>query len=294
MELSVQKISIEDELYPAILKKIKNPPEALYCAGNLLPKENCLAIVGSRICSKYGQECCLQIGNDIAEAGVTIVSGLARGIDSFAHQAALKTKQRTIAILGTALDTENFYPKENLKLAEEILANNGLIISEYEPGKKTLPYAFAERNRIIAGMSLGVLVVEAKQKSGSLITAEAAREQGKKIFALPGNIYSSNSQGCHALIKKGATLVENADDILTALELDHLPLSFKNDTPTKGSTAEETAILTSLSAEPLNIEALIKTTRLPPNIVMSTLSLLEIKNKIIDLGDNVYCLKRSQ
>ncbi|MFA5368611.1 MAG: DNA-processing protein DprA [Candidatus Paceibacterota bacterium] len=291
MLFSVQSISINDALYPNILKKIKNPPQTLYYSGKILPKENCLAIVGSRNYSKYGQECCLKIGYDLAESGLTIVSGLARGIDSFAHQAALKAKQRTIAVLGTAIDAKNFYPKENLKIAEEILKNNGLIISEYEPGKKTLPYAFAERNRIISGLSLGVLVIEAKQKSGSLITAESAKKQNKKVFALPGNIYSTNSHGCHELIKKGAILIENSRDILKALELEHLPLTFKNDTPTK-STQEEKSILACLSEEPLHIEILIKETKLSASTVMSTLSLLEIKNKIIDLGDNTYCLNR--
>lgn len=293
MEFNVKKISINDAEYPEILKRIKNPPKAIYCAGKILANESCIAIVGSRVASKYGQECCLKIGTDLAEAGITIVSGLAKGIDSFAHEAAVKAKKRTIAVLGTAMDPENFYPKENLRLAEEILKNNGLIISEYEPGKKTMPYAFAERNRIISGLSLGTLIIEAKQKSGSLITAAAAKDQGRKVFALPGNIYSPNSAGCHMLIKNGAQLATDASDILKELKLDHLPLSFKNDTETKGSTEEETAILTTLLTEPASIEELIKNTKLPANIVMSTLSILEIKNKVIDLGDNIYCLTKN-
>jgi DNA processing protein len=292
MAFDVKKISVSDPDYPEALKKIKNPPKFIYYSGKLLAKENCVAIVGSRVASKYGQECCLKIGTDLAEAGMTIVSGLAKGIDSFAHESAVRAKKRTIAILGTPIDSENFYPKENLRLAEEILENNGLIISEYEHGKRTMPYAFAERNRIISGLSLGTLVIEAKQKSGSLITAALAKEQGRKVFALPGNIYSPNSEGCHMLIKNGTTLVTDAGDILKALELDHLPLGFKNDTETKGNTKEETTILTTLLVEPASIEALIKNTNLPANIVMSTLSILEIQNKVIDLGDNIYCLKR--
>ncbi|MFA5178449.1 MAG: DNA-processing protein DprA [Candidatus Paceibacterota bacterium] len=291
MDFLIQKISINHDLFPDSLRKIKNPPQELYYYGKINKQENCLAIVGARICSKYGQECCLEIGSQIAEAGLTIVSGLAQGIDSFAHLAALRKNARTIAVLGTAID--NIYPKENLPLAKEILKNNGLIISEYGPGQVTAPYSFAERNRLIAGLGMGTLVIEAKEKSGSLLTAKATKEQGKKIFAIPGNIHSSTSKGCHFLIKNGAKLIENGNDILLELKINNLPLFLKNDKPTTEPLNEEEKIINALIKEPLQIEDLIKITKLSPNKIMGLLSVLEIKNKIIDLGDNTYCLNRN-
>lgn len=292
MDFEIRKISIEDELFPESLRKIKRPPKELYYCGQILPKENCLAIVGARTCSKYGTECCLEIGSQIAASNLTIVSGLARGIDSFAHFSAVKNKRRTIAVLGTALDKENFYPKENLKLAEEILKNNGLIISEYAPGSKTGPYAFAERNRLIAGLSLGTLMIEAREKSGSLITAANTLEQGKKLFVVPGNIHSLLSKGGHALIKNGAKLVESGEDILRELKIDYLPNIIKSDKPTLSYGNDEEKILNALSENSLDIETLIKLTGLPANKIMGLLAALEIKNKITNLGDNIFCLNR--
>ncbi|MFA5009531.1 MAG: DNA-processing protein DprA [Candidatus Paceibacterota bacterium] len=291
MDFLIQKISINHDFFPDSLRTIKNPPQELYYCGKINKQENCLAIVGARICSKYGQECCLEIGSQIVDAGLTIVSGLAKGIDSFAHLAALRKNSRTIAVLGTAID--NIYPKENLPLAKEILKNNGLIISEYAPGQATAPYSFAERNRLIAGLALGTLVIEAKENSGSLLTAKATKEQGKKIFAIPGNIHSETSKGCHALIKDGAKLVQNKNDILQELKINSLPLFLKNDKPITEISSNEEKILKTLEKEPLQIEDLIKITGLAPSKIMSLLSVLEIKNKIIDLGDNTYCLNRN-
>ncbi|MFA5013351.1 MAG: DNA-processing protein DprA [Candidatus Paceibacterota bacterium] len=292
MDFEIQKINYKDKLFPKSLKNIKEAPKELYFSGRLENEENRVAIVGARNCSKYGEDCCLKIGADLAEAGIIIVSGLARGIDSAAHTAAVRSGKRTIAVLGTAID--DIYPKENIKLAEQIIKNNGLILSEYAPGTVTYGYDFARRNRLIAGLSLGVLVVEAKEKSGSLITAEYAREQGKKLFAVPGSIYSQNSRGCHKLIKNGAVLVENANDVLKELKLKNLPLTYKNGKELiKGNSPAETAILNALAETQLNIENIIKTTNLPPEKAMATVSLLEIQNKIIDLGENTYCLNRN-
>jgi len=291
MSYPIKKITIEDALFPSSLKNIKTPPQELYYCGKILPTENCLAIVGARLCSKYGQECSLEIGSALSMAGLTIVAGLARGIDYYAHLSALKNKKRTIAVLGTAID--NIYPKENLKLAQEILKNEGLIISEYAPGTITAKYCFVERNRLIAGLSLGVLVIEAREKSGSLITANYAKEQNKKIFAVPNNIHSPLSRGCHNLIKNGANLIENANDVLGLLGFNNLPNSPKNGKPYADCNPEEIKILEILSENPLNIEAIIRTTGWPANKITSLLSILEIKNKIIDLGDKTYCLVRN-
>jgi DNA processing protein len=216
--LEIKTISIEDKEYPELLKKIPEYPKTLYFRGKILPKENCFAIVGTRRCSDYGKQIALEIGEDLIKSGLTIISGLAEGIDTHAHLSAVKRKKRTIAVLGTGLDEKSIYPQTNLKLVKKILETGGCLISEYPPGTRGSKFSFPKRNRIISGMSLGVLVVEAKRKSGSLITAMWAKRQGKKVFAVPGHIHSLNSEGCHYLIKKGAILAENANDILKELK----------------------------------------------------------------------------
>lgn len=215
----IKTISIQDNKYPKLLKEIKNPPKILYIKGEILPEENCFAIVGTRKCSSYGKQVALEIAGDLAEAGLTIVSGLALGIDTFCHLATVKRRKRTIAVLGTGLDEKSIYPKENIKLAEKIVETDGCLISEYAPGTSGSKFTFPQRNRIISGLSLGVLVIEAKQKSGALITAFWTKQQRRKIFALPGPIHSLNSKGPHILIKQGAKLVESANDILKELNL---------------------------------------------------------------------------
>ena len=188
----IKKVSIKEKQYPELLKKISEPPKILYFRGKLLPTENCFAIVGTRHCSDYGKQMVLEIGGDLAESGFTIVSGLAEGIDTHAHLSAVKKEKRTIAVLGTGLDEKSIYPQTNLKLVKKILETGGCLISEYPPGTRGSKFTFPERNRIISGMSLGVLVVESKRKSGSLITAMWAKRQGKKVFAVPGHIHSLN------------------------------------------------------------------------------------------------------
>jgi len=177
MSTQTQEISINDKNYPKLLKKISDPPKILYVRGKILPEEDCFAIVGTRMCSFYGKQVALEIAGDLAEAGLTIVSGLAPGIDTFCHQATLERKKRTIAVLGTGLDEKSIYPQSNLKLAEKIIESGGCLISEYSPGTSGSRFTFPKRNRIIAGLSLGVLVIEAKQKSGALITANLAKKQ---------------------------------------------------------------------------------------------------------------------
>ena len=223
MSNEIQEISINDENYPKSLKEIKDAPKVLYYIGSLSkPDEKIFAIVGTRLCSSYGKQVALEIAGDLAEAGLTIVSGLAPGIDTFSHQATLERKGRTIAVLGTGLDEKSLYPKDNIKLSRKIVETGGCLISEYPPGTPGSKITFPQRNRIVSGLSLGVLVIEAKQKSGALITANLAFEQKRKVFAVPGPIHSSNSKGCHYLIKKGAKLVESASDILKELNLNLL------------------------------------------------------------------------
>ncbi len=219
MESEIKTINLEDKNYPLLLKKIFNPPQVLYLRGEILENEKCFAIVGTRRCSEYGKSVAFLIARDLSKAGLTIVSGMAIGIDTYAHKGTIDVDGRTIAVLGTGIDKQSIYPPENLELSKKILEKKGCLISEYPPKTRGNKFTFPERNRIISGLSLGVLVIEANFGSGALITAKYAREQKRKIFAIPGSINSVNSRGCHDLIKKGAKLVESANDILKELSL---------------------------------------------------------------------------
>jgi len=286
----IKTINIQDKNYPKLLKEIKDPPEILYVRGEILPDDSFFAVVGTRMASSYGKQVALEIAGDLAEAGLTIVSGMAPGIDTFCHQATLERKGRTIAVLGTGLDEKSIYPQSNLKLARKILETGGTLISEYPPGTPGSKFTFPNRNRIISGISLGVLVVEAKQKSGALITAHYAFKQNRKLFAVPGPIHSLNSKGCHYLIKKGAKLVENANDILKEL---NLPFPrFYLGKEIKGENEEENLILGVLKEEALDIDKIIGKTNLTASKVASTLAILEIKGKVRNLGGNIYGLSR--
>lgn len=296
----IRQISIDDKNYPKSLKQIKDAPKVLYYIGNL-PKENekCLSVVGTRMCSLYGKQITLEIVGDLAEAGLTIVSGLAPGIDTFSHQAALERKGKTIAILGSNLDERNIYPKENIKLARKIVETKGCLISEYPQGQTGHKGIFPRRNRIISGLSLGVLVTEAKpllpgfeegksnkSGSGALITALLAFEQNKKVFSVPGPIHSVNSKGTNYLIKKGATIVENANDILKELNLSEIT----KPGDVIGDSEEENLILECIREESLYIDKIIEKTKLSAASVAGTLAILEIKGKVKNLGGNIYAI----
>ena len=214
MKYKVIKININSKYYPERLRNIDSPPKQIYCLGNLelLNYKNNIAIIGSRNCSLYGERAAKDFSFNLAKEGVCIVSGLARGIDSFSHIGALNANGTTIAVLGSGLD--NIYPKENIKLVESIIKNNGLVISEYPLGTKPLKHHFPARNRIISGLSDGVLVIEARRNSGTNITVDFALEQGKDVFVIPGNIYSKTSDGTNYLITEGAIPVLSYKDIL--------------------------------------------------------------------------------
>lgn len=284
--VEIKAINIKEENYPKLLKEIKDRPEVLYYKGEILPEENCFAVVGTRMASAYGKQVALEIAGDLAETGVTIVSGLAPGIDTYAHQAVVERGKRTIAALGTGVDEKSIYPQSNLKLAKKILENNGCLISEFPPGTHGSKFTFPKRNRIISGLSLGVLVVEAKERSGALITAHYAFEQKRKVFAIPGSIYSSNSKGPHYLIKNGAKLVENANEILKELNLPQKELSSLYD----GENKEENLILETLKEGALEVDKIIEKTKLSAAKVVSTLAILEIKGKVRNLGGNIYAI----
>jgi DNA processing protein len=285
----IREIKLEDQNYPELLKKIGNPPKILYFVGEIRKQEPCFAVVGTRRCSDYGREATLDITGKLADAGLTIVSGLAPGIDTIAHQVCVEKKKRTIAVLGTGLDEKSIYPKQNIGLAKEILKNGGCLVSELPPGTPGSKFTFPNRNRIVSGLSKGVLVVEAKEKSGSLITANYAFSQKKTVFAVPGPIHASNSAGPHKLIKMGAKLADSADDILQELDL---PVFGKQGNMNIPDNREEILILGILKENRLHIDKIIEQTRLPATTVASTLAILEIKEMVRNLGGNIYALIR--
>ena len=209
----IKMITVYDKYYPEKLKRIYDSPVLLYAKGNIkLLNSKGIAMVGCRDCTNYGKSVARKMAYKLAKRNITIISGLAKGIDKFSHIGALEGEGNTIAVLGHGLDI--IYPNENYELSELIEKNNGLIVTEYVIGTKPNKYTFPARNRIISGLSDGVIVVEAKERSGSLITADFALEQGKEVFAVPGNIDSMNSQGTNELIKQGANPITNCDDVL--------------------------------------------------------------------------------
>ena len=215
---NVKVITFLDKAYPKNLKNIYDPPMVLYLKGEVLPEDNInVAIDGSRLASPYGIQTADRLAFELSSKGITVTSGLARGIDSSAHKGALKGKGRTLAVLGSGI--LNIYPKEHIKLAEEI-SERGAIVSEFPIESTPERRNFPRRNRIISGLSLGVVVVEAAEKSGALITGDIALEQGRDVFSIPGKIDSVTSKGTHKLIKQGAKLIETADDILEELDLE--------------------------------------------------------------------------
>jgi len=208
---------LDDGSYPNLLREIADPPITLYVRGDWQAclDQPCVGVIGSRQCSTYGENASEMLSRDLASRGITIVSGLARGIDSAAHRGALQAKGRTVAVMGTGID--GVYPKENTRLVREILDGGGCLVSQFPLGTPPLKDNFPYRNRIISGLSLGVLIVEASERSGSLITARLAAEQNREVMAVPGNITSSNSYGTNYLIKAGAKLVQQWQDIVAEL-----------------------------------------------------------------------------
>ncbi|HYB43124.1 MAG TPA: DNA-processing protein DprA [Candidatus Methylomirabilis sp.] len=211
----MRRVERSDREYPALLREIADAPDALYVRGALLERDAlAIAVVGSRQATSYGTGVAEELGRELAARGVTIVSGLARGIDSAAHRGALRAGGRTIAVLGSGADV--IYPSEHRPLAAEIEAS-GALVSQFAPGTRPLAYRFPVRNRVIAGLALGVVVVEAAEKSGALITARLAGELGREVMAVPGRVTSAASRGAHALIRDGAALVESWTDVVAQL-----------------------------------------------------------------------------
>lgn len=281
-------IDKNSDKYPTALKEIPQPPFALYIRG-LLPTENefCLAVVGPRKYSSYGRQSCEKIVSELANFKTTIISGLALGIDAIAHQAALDNNSKTIAVLGTGIDDKTIYPAQNFNLAKNILKNGGAIISEFAPETPGLPHHFPMRNRIVAGLSKGVIVIEASEKSGSLITANCALEQNREVFAVPGQIFSENSKGTNNLIKQGAKIATCAQDILEEFNL-QLELPEASENKIFDLSEEEKNIFELLSSQPQELDALAKTANIPISKFNSILTMMEIKGIIKNQNGKIF------
>lgn len=283
------KIAINDEQYPAQLREIAQPPKALYIRGHIPKNKPSVAVVGTRHCTPYGHRATDSIVRGLVRAGVVIVSGMANGIDTEAHKAALSAGGETIAVLGSGIDESVLYPQGNKMLAREI-EKHGAVISEFDPYAKSETYYFPQRNRIISGLSLGVVVIEAKQKSGALITSNFALEQNREVFAVPGSIHWETSVGPNNLIKQGAKCVTCAEEIL-----EELNIPFAEETPRiwAGRTPAEEKILSVLSrtqGAPLHIDAIVQETNLSPQEVSSTLTAMELEDMLKNLGGDYYVL----
>ncbi len=276
-------VTFSDPNYPPLLRQIPDPPPFLYVSGKLLPQTRNIAVVGSRNPTAYGISAAKRLSGDLAMFGFTIVSGMARGIDSAAHEGALSAKGKTVAVLGSGLD--KIYPPENRKLFNRI-SENGAVISEFSIQSPPEAHHFPIRNRIISGMSLGTVVVEAAKKSGSLITAGLAAEQNREVFAVPGSIHSFKSCGTNSLIKQGAKLVEHARDIIEELapqiqeNLECIPDNAYVDNQLKvlpELNPDEQKVMNHLGPYPIHVDELVRKTSMAPGKLLGILLKLELE-----------------
>ena len=285
----ISKISYNSIEYPDVLKNIPSPPEKLYVLGdnlsNLLSMPR-LSVVGSRKVSAYGRTTTEQLVKAVASKGVVIISGLALGVDSIAHNAALSVRGKTIAVLPCGL--ENIYPSSHFHLAKDILASGGALVSEYEGSTPALKEHFIARNRIVSGLGDGVLITEAAIKSGTLHTSNFALDQGKTVMAVPGNINSETSQGTNDLLKSGATLITEASDILFALGINES--TSKQTTLLFGANKDESTILKLLSTGVTDGGELLQKSKMNASIFNQTLTMLELNGRIRSLGGGHWTL----
>ncbi|MBI2011604.1 DNA-protecting protein DprA [Candidatus Daviesbacteria bacterium] len=285
IEKDIKILTIFDENYPKLLKQIYDPPIVLYYKGNFIfDEEKTIAVVGTRKVSSYGKLVTEKFTRELVEAGFSIVSGLAKGVDTLAHKTTVFNKGKTVAILGSGIDY--IFPSENSKLALEIIENNGIILSEFPPKYPPLPGNFPSRNRIIAGLSLAVLVTEASGDSGSLITAHLAIEYGREVFAVPGPITSKLSIGPAKLIKEGAKLVYETKDILEELGVDNINSSKEQIKP--NLTGLEMQIYNLLENETKHIDELCRLLKQSAANISSSLMKMEIQGIVRNLGGGVY------
>lgn len=287
--LGIQVLTWEDPGYPRRLKDIDQPPPVLYLRGELRPEDEwTVAVVGTRRVSAYGRQMAEEIAGTLARSGVTVVSGLARGVDAIAHQTCLNAGGRTVAVLGSGVD--RIYPPENRKLADQIIAR-GALVSDYSPGTPPEGVNFPPRNRIISGLSMAVVVVEAGETSGALITASFAAEQGREVFALPGNVTAPQSRGTNRLIRDGAHPLLDPAEILEALELE-MVTQHRTARVVLPSDALEARLFETLGSEPLHVDDIRARTELPIEKVTATLAMMELKGMVRQVGGMHYVAVR--
>lgn len=286
-ELNISCISPECPSYPPLLKQIPQPPPLLYCRGSLRDEDNLsIAVVGSRRCTFYGKEVAHRIAGDLSAAGITVVSGMALGIDTAAHRGALDANGRTVAVLGCG--PERCYPPRNADLMAAMI-NSGAVLSEFPLDTNPLPQNFPQRNRIISGLSLGTVVVEATEKSGALITAQYALEQNREVFAVPGNVGSPYSRGCHRLLREGARLVETVGDILEELAVGPVFRETAVSTQPEAKLAEEERrILELVPYQPLHMDEIIRLSGESAAYVGPLLLTLELKGFLRQLPGKYF------
>ncbi|MCL5025561.1 MAG: DNA-processing protein DprA, partial [Chloroflexi bacterium] len=284
-ELGATALTSRDASYPRRLRELDDPPPVLYVLGEITAADEwAVAIVGTRRASAYGYQVTEKLAGELARNRVTVVSGLALGIDGKAHQCTLDAGGRTIAVLGSGID--NIYPPEHAKLAQAI-AQNGAVVSEYPPGTRPLAKNFPYRNRVIAGLSLGTVIVEGDLSSGARFTADFAADQGREVFAIPGSILSFRSALPNRLLQEGAKLVTGVEDILTELNLTMVPqqMEMRELLP---ADSTEAALLALLSSEPRHIDELVRASGLPIATVSSNLTLMELKGMVRHVGGTSY------
>ncbi len=280
--------TIQKTAFPPQLLETPEPPEQLYIKGVLPPTDALyLAVVGSRKYTSYGKEACEKIIRELAGTGIVIISGLALGIDAIAHRAALDAGLITIAFPGSGLDDSVLYPAANFNLAKKIVESGGALISEFEPTFKATPYSFPQRNRLMAGISRGVLVVEAEEKSGTLITARLATEYNRDVFVVPGSIFSPQSRGAHQLLRLGATPVSSGTDILEHWDIKQESRIMNQESRIFENCSESEKKVFALLNEPTTKDELVRALALPTHEAYALISAMEIKGLIIETQGEV-------
>jgi len=279
-------LTVDDILYPVILKQIPDPPPVLYYKGDIRDIQPAVAVVGTRAPSHYGKEMAYAIARDLSMSGISIVSGLARGIDTASHKGALKGGGKTVAVLGTGLDI--IYPRENRGLSEEIVPS-GCLVTEFFPGIPPEAKNFPRRNRIISGLSIGTVVIEAALKSGAMITARFAGEQGRMCMALPGSVTNIRSKGPHKLIREGATLVESASDVLMEIAPQ---LSAEIKDQTDETIAANDPIKDALDGDALSMGEIEEVTGMDISYITKQITMLELKGEVARIEGNRFVLRR--
>lgn len=281
MSYTIRQLPLNEA--PQQLFEISDPPKKLYIAGELPKERIALTVVGPRKCSAYGKEVCEKLITELAPYPVTIVSGLALGIDALAHKTALSVGLPTVSVPGSGLSPKVIYPRTHYRLSEEIVEKGGALLSEFEPEEEPRPYFFPKRNRIMAGLSEGVLIIEAEEKSGTLITARLALDYNRLVFVVPGPITSAQSSGANTLIKEGATPVTSGDEIASLLGI---PLQNKEKAQNHSLSPEENELYSALHV-PLSKDDIVQTLSWPIGKVNATLSLLEMKGVIKEVDGKV-------